>query len=308
MPDFSGLRMISWFKLFSGAYAFRPLFVFSSTVVLFYLAIQRRADAARVILSVLHLAGVVVALGLRSISLVPCSQLLIPSGLIITLHTTSVLFWERKVVKLPGDAPFAHRLRAVFRVWANPRRLRLSDTDSPKPDTAVRVRFALLRCGHAAALLVVRHLLTVFTTNALRGLQLSRRDFGPDKQGILPPLTERDLCLRALMSSRWIWDTCLLLTVTHDLLAAVFVSVLQWDRPHEWPPLFGSITEAYSLRRFWGVFWHRLHVAVFDAYLRILLRVQVRSPVSAAPLFILFFFSSSGTSRLTTGCVATPSS
>lgn len=35
----------------------------------------------------------------------------------------------------------------------------------------------------------------------------------------------------------------------------------------QWPALFGSIAEAYSLRRFWGVFWHRLHVAVFEAYM-----------------------------------------
>ncbi|KAK3304336.1 membrane bound O-acyl transferase family-domain-containing protein [Chaetomium strumarium] len=130
--------------------------------------------------------------------------------------------------------------------------------------------------------------MTVFTTNALHGLHLSRRDFGPDKQGLLPPLTERDLYLRALVSSQWIWDTCLLLTSAHDLLAAVFVSVLQWDRPPEWPPLFGSITEAYSLRRFWGVFWHRLHVAVFDAYLSMVFRVK--SDITFRALRALWMF------------------
>lgn len=59
----------------------------------------------------------------------------------------------------------------------------------------------------------------------------------------------------------------ILLTAAHNLLAALLVSVLQWDGPDEWPALFGSITEAYSLRRFWGRFWHRLHVTVFEAYL-----------------------------------------
>ncbi|KAL4783350.1 membrane bound O-acyl transferase family-domain-containing protein [Aspergillus varians] len=28
--------------------------------------------------------------------------------------------------------------------------------------------------------------------------------------------------------------------------------------PHQWPVLFGAITEAYTLRRFWGTFWHQL--------------------------------------------------
>ncbi|KAK3402304.1 hypothetical protein B0T20DRAFT_331755, partial [Sordaria brevicollis] len=114
-------------------------------------------------------------------------------------------------------------------------------------------------------------------TKALYGLHLSRWDFGPDKQGLLPLLTKRDLALRFLMSYQWVWDTYILLTAAHNLLAALFVSVLQWDRPDEWPALFGSITEAYSLRRFWGRFWHRLHVTVFEAYLMAMIfRVKVR--------------------------------
>ena len=38
------------------------------------------------------------------------------------------------------------------------------------------------------------------------------------------------------------------------------------DRPEEWPPLFGSISEAYTLRRFWGVFWHKLDLGIFKMY------------------------------------------
>jgi hypothetical protein len=30
------------------------------------------------------------------------------------------------------------------------------------------------------------------------------------------------------------------------------------DQSWEWPPLFGPISEAYSMRGFWGKFWHRL--------------------------------------------------
>ncbi|KAH7626157.1 hypothetical protein B0T09DRAFT_231086, partial [Sordaria sp. MPI-SDFR-AT-0083] len=111
-------------------------------------------------------------------------------------------------------------------------------------------------------------------TKTLSGLYLTRWDFGPYKQGLLPPLTKRDLTLRFLMSYQRIWDTYSLLTAAHNLLAAVFVSVLQWDRPDEWPALFGNISDAYSLRRFWGLFWHRLHVTVFEAYLSMVLRVK----------------------------------
>jgi len=44
--------------------------------------------------------------------------------------------------------------------------------------------------------------------------------------------------------------------------AANFVSLLQWDQPDGWPPLFGSISEVYSLRRFWGVFGHQLNLGI----------------------------------------------
>ncbi|AEO63645.1 uncharacterized protein THITE_26742, partial [Thermothielavioides terrestris NRRL 8126] len=130
-------------------------------------------------------------------------------------------------------------------------------------------------------------------TNTLYGLHLSIGDFGPDKRGFLPPLSKRDLTLRALISSKWIWDTYLLLSAAHDLLAVLFVSVLQWDRSDEWPALFGNITEAYSLRRFWGVFWHRLHVRVFDAYMpSIALQAKmVRRAIVSRALRALWMFT-----------------
>jgi hypothetical protein len=42
------------------------------------------------------------------------------------------------------------------------------------------------------------------------------------------------------------------------------VGVLRLDSPEEWPSMFGSPLEAYSLRRYWGKFWHRL---VYRPYL-----------------------------------------
>lgn len=42
--------------------------------------------------------------------------------------------------------------------------------------------------------------------------------------------------------------------------------------PEEWPPLFGPPSKAYSLRYFWGIFWHKLHVAIFTALMPSYLR------------------------------------
>ncbi|KAL9090244.1 MAG: hypothetical protein Q9159_002049 [Coniocarpon cinnabarinum] len=44
--------------------------------------------------------------------------------------------------------------------------------------------------------------------------------------------------------------------LTFDLLALIAVG-LNWSRPEEWPPFFNSLSEAQSVRLFWGKFWHQ---------------------------------------------------
>lgn len=47
---------------------------------------------------------------------------------------------------------------------------------------------------------------------------------------------------------------------------ATFFMILGLDEGWEWPPLFGSIVEVYSVRRFWGKFWHLLIYKSFSAH------------------------------------------
>jgi Membrane bound O-acyl transferase family len=49
----------------------------------------------------------------------------------------------------------------------------------------------------------------------------------------------------------------------------LFVAVLRLDSPDEWLPLFGDPREAYTLRRFWGVFWHQILQAPHACYGRL---------------------------------------
>ncbi|KAL9480994.1 hypothetical protein ACSS6W_005780 [Trichoderma asperelloides] len=74
------------------------------------------------------------------------------------------------------------------------------------------------------------------------------------------------------MSVNWIWNSYVLLSGAHDLLATVFVSLLGWDQPQEWPPLFGNPVDAYSLRRFWGIFWHQIHTNLYERFVPVFLR------------------------------------
>lgn len=57
----------------------------------------------------------------------------------------------------------------------------------------------------------------------------------------------------------------LVLSAYHDIFAIIFVSC-GLDEPGDWPPFFGSIAEAYTVRRFWASYWHRLVYRSFTAH------------------------------------------
>lgn len=47
---------------------------------------------------------------------------------------------------------------------------------------------------------------------------------------------------------------------------------LHLDQPHEWPPLFGDVRQAYSLRRYWVKFYDRLIYRTVSEYGKLFLR------------------------------------
>ncbi|KAM7189680.1 hypothetical protein V8F33_009928 [Rhypophila sp. PSN 637] len=163
-------------------------------------------------------------------------------------------------------------MQAAFRPWVDARRTCFSEicvTSLDRTEGSRRLRFAMARGLHATALLFTHHFAYHSISQRLFQLHLTPRDFYMTKQTLLPqlPMTRRDLFLRTYMSFAWIWVTYFKLSVAHDILSILFVWILQWDQPSEWPPLFGSVADAYSLRRFWGVFWHPLHTATLVAYM-----------------------------------------
>ncbi|KAI4747162.1 hypothetical protein E4T50_02507 [Aureobasidium sp. EXF-12298] len=78
------------------------------------------------------------------------------------------------------------------------------------------------------------------------------------------PVTARETWIRVAFTFRWIWLNFVDVDAAHTFLSIIFVGVLRFDSPEEWPSMFGSPLEAYSLRRYWGRFWHRL---VYRPYL-----------------------------------------
>lgn len=53
------------------------------------------------------------------------------------------------------------------------------------------------------------------------------------------------------------WTTLVYLDGTNSPLAMVSVTI-GLDEPEDWPPLFGDLSQAIGLRRFWSRFWHNL--------------------------------------------------
>ncbi|KAJ6068824.1 hypothetical protein N7499_010711 [Penicillium canescens] len=84
-----------------------------------------------------------------------------------------------------------------------------------------------------------------------------------------------------------------------DLNARIFAILcvgLGLDTPADSPPTFGTMADAYSLRNFWGKFWHQLLRQPFTSLSNFIARDVLCLPRSSlveryTNVFIVFFFS-----------------
>jgi hypothetical protein len=85
-------------------------------------------------------------------------------------------------------------------------------------------------------------------------------DFDSSKQPFLRRLsdvTAREVIIRSGLVLYHNWNTWALCTFIHNIFAALNI-MLRLNAPHDWTYLFGNISEAYTVRRYWSRFWHRL--------------------------------------------------
>lgn len=106
---------------------------------------------------------------------------------------------------------------------------------------------------------------------------LFREDMSPEKESILrrlfqqlssdsvpaSPVTLREVKIRAVLAANKFAPDVMFLSAFHDFLAIIFIAA-GIDESWEWPPLYGPLTEAYTVRRFWATFWHRLVYKSFN--------------------------------------------
>lgn len=106
---------------------------------------------------------------------------------------------------------------------------------------------------------------------------------------------DRQALLRLCLVFHWAWLTILFSQVLRNIMAVPFVAVIPMNHPDDWPPLYGSPRHAYSLRRFWGVFWHKIAAPSQTASGRIFSRRVIGLGEAAEKCFVAFWvFAISG--------------
>lgn len=137
--------------------------------------------------------------------------------------------------------------------------------------------FLLKRLASAVIILLLDRFYTV-TYSAL--FQLSYADFDHSKQsylGRMSDVTARETVIRSWIVLHFVWSSWAMFTAAHNILAFAHVAI-GVDEPEDWPRRYGSILEAYSIRRFWGRFWHHLVQRSYRAYGSLLSQKILRLP------------------------------
>ncbi|KAL8393796.1 hypothetical protein RB595_003518 [Gaeumannomyces hyphopodioides] len=259
----------------------------------FYLAAHRRpGDHVRLALGSLSILGAAAAGYIRGQQPDRDSAptfILVMLSIAVFLRTFTLLFWKGFVLESTGTLFDTQKLRHMFVFWttlitdkptppreegavghpADKTTTGTSKTTSDPNSIPIFVAHSLNRLLTFWALdQATSHLVNTATL----GLGLTLDDFAPPKRGLVPPadaLNSRELCLRAITAVNWIRATQLALCTMREALAVLHVAVLRAEAPGAWAArarLYGSPADAYTLRRFWGVFWHRLHVETLAAY------------------------------------------
>ncbi|KAK1848639.1 hypothetical protein CCHR01_08764 [Colletotrichum chrysophilum] len=223
------------------------------------------------------------ALLLTALSLASVKEEMTPSGPVgLNSYTTG----QRNKANLLSW-PSRRSIAAACRIWNNPRHLQFRQPCPASASWNALIRFLFRRGSRVAVGFLVDKLVVQRIQGHLSAAS-NLLDFTPDQQQIIRPIfshlfvdgiespygpiSSQRLALRAFMSVSWIWTNFLVLESYHFILAIIFVILLCLDDPEDWPPLFGSLSDAWTLQRFWGRFWHRVATPTLTTWTRFLLQ------------------------------------
>ena len=276
--------------------ALAPIAYFGSSVLLSALAIQAsRQDN-------LGLIGLSVSLALLAFRRITD---ITSSAEWSSLLGFFVLLWISHIVKVlaldthvpPSDWRMTYRALFDFRGTCVQKQRTKISRDTPDISVTVLKEKQLSETTHLskgsrnhvfllrrlASAIIVLLLDRAYTITYSMLLQLTYADFDPSKQSYLRrirTITIRETTIRSWLVFNFMWSSWAIFTATHDLLAFAFVAV-GIDEPEDWPSLYGSILEAYSIRRFWGKFWQCLVQRSYCTYGSLLSQKILRLPPSS---------------------------
>lgn len=178
------------------------------------------------------------------------------TALCAAIHHTSALAIEGWTLsKLRKRCPGRSDTAVALKAWMNLRRSPLERHPGVKASVKQRARFLGRKLLEMGALMV---LCIAVEGSISLGLQPSSGDFGMQHRSYFHWALDRQALLRFCLAFHWAWLTIFFSHIIHSIMAILFVVALPLDHLDDWPPLFGNPLRAYSLRRFWGGFWHKI--------------------------------------------------
>ncbi len=248
-------------------------------------------------------------------------------------HSTSLLFVETDHLYQDGEylarlsklAPHIHpKYHKVIKLWNNPRLLGTPYEcilKAPKPGIPSGLRaFTVMRLAKLMAYVGLYFYIKTYIFPAVF-MPVGMHEFDPMHQvyfrRLLNPLlfqaqhgygyryrykdeavavTPRETLLRTAFVAWWTFSAVAMLDAAHAALSLLAVSILGFDTPAEWPPIFGPLSQAWSMRRFWGRFWHQIIRRTYTNYGELLSRRVLRLREKSVPdrlvvIFVVFLLS-----------------
>lgn len=205
----------------------------------------------------------------KSLFFVPGLAIVWAQSLVLNVvHITEILYIH-PVYRQDPQCNAVLSFPTSYRLWTNPRLLNFpraeKDVDKDGEKREPLGPFLFLRLSKIA----LYYCLSAYIFPALFSetiVELLPEDIEQTALfGRLDEVTAREFLIRSYTAVEWIWKTIMHFDGANAILACLSVAS-GFDRPEDWPDLFGSPVHACGLRNFWARFWHQLAVRPFKGY------------------------------------------
>lgn len=152
----------------------------------------------------------------------------------------------------PQGMALSGRFRLAFRQTINPRGLGMKwQHRGGRTASRYMTKAPYLR-RQCVLVILAFSIISLWDNGFYCPLFLRREDLAPGKETWfrrLSSVTTRELLVRVFITFSSQVDDYFTLLFIHSVIS--IVGLLCGDEPEEWPPMFGSLTEAYTLRGYW---------------------------------------------------------